>query len=197
MTDVINKLSKERKSDDLTFSNSLFPHFKCSFVEQGKVCLTLRVSNKFIRSVEFAVADSDLSYTDIINSQMKCFELNNSDQLKSRFSKIAYDVQHLLKTKYKSGRKCNVFLGEKTAIAVYEHEVFDVQNLSHNLHEFKESKVRQKKRCSDLLVQLQQAQDVNFKLTHECSNLTISENSLHKKCDSLGKEKDLLNKQKN
>ena len=144
-----------------------------------------------MRSVEFAVADSDLSYTDIINSRTKCFELNNSDRLEFRFSKIAYDVQRLLKTNYKSGGKRNVFLGEKTAIAVYEHEVFDVQKLSHNLHEFKESKVRLEKKCSDLLVQLQQAQDVNF----ECSNLTISENSLYKKCDSLGKEKDLLNKQ--
>ena len=140
MSDVFGDIDDIKFKDKISFSNNGSPHLTRKFSEQGRVMLSVFLTNNFIKEMYTAYNSTELSYLDIINSQITCFQFNNSERLESRFINIAYTVIKNLKTKYRSGRKREQYLQNKHQVAIFERELYNVREISFSLNQFNKVK---------------------------------------------------------
>lgn len=128
------------------------PNLHSKFLRYNRVSLTLSVTNNFMKELFNAHTDTHLAYVHVVNSQITHFQLTCTDRLELRLKSVAFKVQQLLKTKYRSGRKRRTFLSEIVSISVLDTELEDVKSLSFTLSKFCTQSLDVEKRCAKLVV---------------------------------------------
>lgn len=184
MSDNLNLVSTLKFKDRVSIG-SISPKLQKTFQQQSKVVLTLYLTHRFVNEIYDAQNRSQLRYSDILNSQISCFQLKVTERIEKNLTKIAQRVKHELKNKFRSGGKRYTFLAKSVSVAVYEHELENVRELSYSLDHFNHENLKLEERCSDLLKQLGSLQEAKCGLSLENSNLLIEENSLNRKIKVL------------
>ena len=184
MSDKWGEIESLKFKDKLSVG-SLSPNLSKSFIKESPVSLSLYITNSFLKELYDAHKQTDLSYIDIINSQISEFQLKHVERLLTRFTQLSYRVNTSLSTKYKGGRKRAVFLSEQIKVAIYQNELVDVKSLSFTLTKFQSEKLALEKRCAMLLGEMKQLQSAQSDLEFENCTFQISENHLKKEICNL------------
>ena len=119
MSDKWGEIESLKFKDKLSVG-SLSPNLSKSFIKESPVSLSLYITNSFLKELYDAHKQTDLSYIDIINSQISEFQLKHVERLLTRFTQLSYRVNTSLSTKYKGGRK----RAEKSRNALWFAESF-------------------------------------------------------------------------
>ena len=178
--------------------NSPSPNLKRSFLQNSPIAISVEVSNSFLNELRLVQAATNFSHIDIVNTQITGFQLKSSERLQSRLYQLCYRVSSNLK-KIKGGRQKQGFLNEKVKIAVYQNELFNVQELSQSVQKFSTENVKLLQKCSDLYDSLQKAHGDCTEVQFEINQLIMNEvchnktkKSLHTKIDQLSSNLEIL-----
>ncbi|CAC5358269.1 unnamed protein product [Mytilus coruscus] len=129
----VAKMSEELRPKLDKFKHMLHTgsHSPClskNFAEDPQLCLTLDLTCLFVKEVEKTKSNFPaFSYVDIINSQLHAYQLVNCDRLENRFFSLRNKVNLDLRTKYRSGRKRQLYKTRVFKVAVFQSEIISGQ----------------------------------------------------------------------
>ena len=84
MSDKWGEIESLKFKDKLSVG-SLSSNLSKSFIKESPVSLSLYITNSFLKELYDAHKQTDLSYIDIINSQISEFQLKHVERLLTRF----------------------------------------------------------------------------------------------------------------
>lgn len=113
------------KFEHMLHTGSHYPGISKKFADQ-QLCITLDLTSSFVKELEKAKINFPaFSYVDIINTQLHVYQLLNCARLENRFSTLCSKVNTDLRTKYRSGRKRQLYMTRVSKMAVLHSEISD------------------------------------------------------------------------
>lgn len=114
------------KFEHMLHTGSHYPDISKKFAENQQLCITLDLTSSFVKELEKAKINFPaFSYVDIINAQLHVYQLLNCARLENRFSTLCSKVNTDLRTKYRSGRKRQLYMTRVSKMAVLHSEISD------------------------------------------------------------------------
>ncbi|CAC5358818.1 unnamed protein product [Mytilus coruscus] len=113
------------------------PNLKKHFLEQDVTLITLDIKYSFLRELFKAIHSfPNLTYVEILNSQLQDFRLVQCERLEDRLYKISSNIAQLY-AKHSGGNQKAKLDGKIKKLAVLRKEVIHSDELSDNLEQFK------------------------------------------------------------
>ena len=146
--------------------------------------MTFSFNSSFFRELSIAKREfPQLTYTDIINTQLICMQLKFSDRLESRFYDKTNNVLRCFRKL--TGRKRMKYEQEVHTIAIFSNELENVQNLNFRLTDFEIKNVEFENKCLELLKSLQREIEKCRSLENEREDILMKSESLQNENSEL------------
>ncbi|CAG2226429.1 unnamed protein product [Mytilus edulis] len=194
MSDNFSNYCKDKFENHIAkfSSTELSPRLHHDFLQRGKVALTVELNNPFISELYKANKKFNISYVDILNTQIQIFQLKRTDRLEERLNNICCRVSQKYRTTHRSGNKrVNLNMGS-SKIAIYETELENVLGLSIKISKFEASNVELVARCKKLHNELCQEMKIKSRTEKTFILLQDEANVLRQENEDLLKIKNII-----
>ena len=92
MSDTLSPIAKVKFMQEIQVTENSPKFVNKSHVNESEICLTLSLTNGFVRQLGEVAEKFNLSYVSILNSQIDFFKLVDNSRLNTRFRTLVYKV---------------------------------------------------------------------------------------------------------